>query len=82
MYDQYIICTVGGKPIKRSMDLSRLLPTAREVLAEGWPVFVKSTFAMHNTIEFTRDDDGTVRVKPYEFANEKWVAEVLEKFQP
>lgn len=78
---QYVISTVGGKTIQRSADPARLVDTARQVLEEGWPLFLKSNLVPNNSIEFNRDESGRLVVKPAVGANPKWVERSLEEFR-
>jgi hypothetical protein len=81
MQGPFTLTVVGGKKIKSSMDLRRLLPVAREVLAEGHSVFLKGPLT-DNSIEFRLRPDNTVEARPFEYANERWVAWAMENFQP
>lgn len=83
IYGGYLLTTVGGKVVRRSKNLGVLVPDAREILADGWRVFVKSQVnGDNNCIEFKLEPNMTVSAQPTLTADPEWVEAVLEGFQP
>lgn len=77
----FVLTGLGGKVLQRSMNLKKLQPLARTVLAEGWPVFLKG-IPYSNSIEFHLTPDNEVTATPGMYASPVWVEEIMRDFTP
>lgn len=80
MMGPWLLTGLGGKTLKRGVTLDALRVTAREALAEGWPVFVRHANRPQHSIECKLSREHEVQYIPADGAPEEFVTWVTENF--